>query len=98
MLRGSRGDAAGTELGSSFVERITGERGNRLGSRPFLHIQCRESGRVHRRPTGPGRGGAAVVLRAGESPCTWGRAGAVSRRDGGCNTERGTPEWWRTAG
>lgn len=23
MLRGSRGDAAGTELGSSFVERIT---------------------------------------------------------------------------
>ena len=23
MLRGSRGDAAGTELGSSFIERIT---------------------------------------------------------------------------
>ena len=58
MLRGSRGDAAGLELGSSFVERIAvntgtvpvcpvprGQRGIRAGSR------CR--------PTGPGRGGAA---------------------------------------
>jgi hypothetical protein len=33
VLRGSRGDAAGTELGSSFVERIDSEHGNRLGSR-----------------------------------------------------------------
>lgn len=29
MLRGSRGDAAGIELGSSFVERFDSERGNR---------------------------------------------------------------------
>jgi len=41
-------------------------------------------GWVHRRPIGPGRGGAAVVLGAGESLCTRGRAAAVSRRDGGC--------------
>jgi hypothetical protein len=37
---------------------------------------------------GPGRGGAAVVLRAGESPCTWGRTAAALRRDGCCNAER----------
>ena len=35
-----------------------------------------------------GRGGAAVVLRAGESPRTWGRAAAVSRREGFCNAGR----------
>ena len=40
-----------------------------------------------------GRGGAAVVLRAGESPRTWGRAAAVTRRTGGCNAGRCTAEW-----
>src|SRR5680860_306689 len=97
VLRGSRGDAAGTELGSSFVERIDSEHGNRLGSCPSPRYRCGRSGWVHRQPIGSRRGGAAVVLRAGESPCTWGRAAAVSRRDGGCNAERCTTEWWRFA-
>ena len=95
MLRGSRGDAAGTELGSSFVERITVN----TGTVPVLPESVRPArglGWVHRRPIGPGRGGAAVVLRAGESPCTWGRAAAVTRRDGGCNAERCAGEYRRS--
>ena len=44
MLRGSRGDAAGTELGSSFVERIDSEHGNRLGLRPAAVLPARVVG------------------------------------------------------
>ena len=107
MLRGSRGDAAGTELGSSFVERITVNVGTALGPARCPCSPARVSGWAHRRLIGSGRDGAAVVLRAGESPCTWGRAAAVSRRDGGCNAERcageyrrlaGTPLWGRAGG
>src|SRR5665647_581955 len=67
VLRGSRGDAAGTELGSSFVERVVSEHGNRSGPCPVPRFQRGCSGWVHRRPIGPGRGGAAVVLRVRES-------------------------------
>ncbi len=62
--------------------------------RPPAACPARAEGWVHRRPIRPGRGGAAVVLRAGESPGTWGRAAAVSRREGGCNAERRTAEQW----
>src|SRR5450759_4000533 len=34
VLRGNCGDAAGTELGSSFVERVVSEHGNRSGPCP----------------------------------------------------------------
>src|SRR5665647_3642610 len=61
VLRGSRGDAAGTELGSSFVERVVSEHGNRSGPCPVPRFRRGCSGWVHRRLTGPGRGGAAVV-------------------------------------
>src|SRR3954454_16700502 len=44
VLRGSRGDAAGTELGSSFVERIVSEHGNRLGPRPAAVLPARVTG------------------------------------------------------
>lgn len=81
MLRGSCGDAAGTELDSSFIERIDSEHGNRLGPRLVLAQPVCGWGWVHRRSIGSRRGGAAVVLRAGESLCTWGRAAAVSRRE-----------------
>ena len=63
MLRGSCGETAGTELGSSFVERVVSEHGNRSGPYPTPRIRRGGSGWVHRRPIGPGRGGAAVVLR-----------------------------------
>jgi len=82
VLRGSCGDAARTELGSSFVERIDSEHGNRLGPRPSIVQPTRGVGLgsvVNRSVR------AAVVLRAGESPCTWGRAAAVPRSKGGCN-------------
>ena len=55
VLRGSRGDAAGTESGSSFVERITVN----TGTVPVLP-DCRVSnvdgraGRVDRRPVRDG--------------------------------------------
>src|ERR1019366_3090206 len=35
---------------------------------PIPRIRCGGSGWAHRQPTGSGRGGAVVVLRAGESP------------------------------
>src|SRR5918999_5876613 len=44
------------------------EHGNRPGPRPPLSVQDGRSGWVHRRLIGPGRGGAVVVLGAGESP------------------------------
>ena len=65
-------------------------------SLPVSTLPAWRAGWVHRRPIGLGRGGAAVVLRAGESLCTGGRAAAVSRRDGGCNAERCTTERWRS--
>ena len=67
VLRGRRGDAAGTELGSSFVERVVSEHGNRSGPHPRLRDQRGSVGWAHRRPIGPGRGGAAVVVGGRES-------------------------------
>jgi hypothetical protein len=69
------------------------EHGNRLGSRPAARVQREGWGWAHRSPIGPGWGGAAVVLRAGESPCAWGRAAAVSRGEGRCNAGRRVAEW-----
>jgi len=66
-LRGSRGDAAGIQLGSSFVERATVNTGTFpvLTRRHAASVDV--SGWVHRRPIGSGRGGAVVVLRGRES-------------------------------
>lgn len=72
------------------------EHGNRPGSALSPRVQRGCRGWAHRPPTGLGRGGAAVVLRAGESPRTWGRAAAVSRRTGDCNAGRRTAEWRRS--
>ena len=58
MLRGSRGDAAGIELGSSFVERITVNTGT-VSVLPESAYPAGMSGWVHRRPIGSG--GAAVL-------------------------------------
>jgi len=71
VLRGSRGDAAGAELGSSFVERIAVNTGT-VPVCPASRGQRAGLGWARCRPIGLGRGGAAVVLRAGESPRTWG--------------------------
>ena len=56
VLRGNRGDAAGTELGSSFVERVVSEHGNRLGSCPIPRI--RRGGRAGFTVDRPVRDGA----------------------------------------
>ena len=94
-LRRSRGDAAGTESGSSFVERTAVN----TGTVPVLPLVPRMPARL--RGLGPpsaDRAGAGRSRRStprpGE-PVTWGRAAAVSRRDGGCNAERCAGEWRR---
>ena len=90
VLRGSsRGDAAGAEPGSSFAERITVNTGS-VPVPPAAVHPARVAGLGA--PTGPGRSGAAVVLRGRGEPVTWGRAAAVSRREGGCNAARRTAE------
>src|SRR2546421_9063639 len=106
-LRGSHGEAAGAELGSSFVERIAVNTGT-VPACPDARGQCADTGWARCRPTGPGRGGAAVVLRAWGEPGAWGRAAAVTRREGGCNAARRAAErrcsrsgpgpWSRVAG
>ena len=68
VLRGNRGDAAGAELGSSSAERIAVNAGTVSVLPVLVALPAPGSGWVRRRPIGPGRGGAAVVLRAGESP------------------------------
>jgi hypothetical protein len=68
------------------------EHGNRSGPCLACPRPAGGWGWAHRPPTGPGRGGAAVVLRAGESPRTRGRAAAVSRREGYCNAGRRVAE------
>ena len=67
VLRGSRDDAAGIELGSSFAERIAVNTGT-VPVCPAARGQRAGLGWARCRPAGLGRGGAAVVLRAGESP------------------------------
>ena len=64
--RRNHGEAAGTKLGSSSVERAAVN----TGTVPVLTragLPARIMGWVHRRPIGSGRGGAAVVLRGRES-------------------------------
>src|SRR6516165_10316354 len=88
VLRGSRGEAAGTKPGSSFVERIAVN----TGTVPVLAFPA-----VH--PAWPGRLGPPSADRAGTGrsrrsspspgePVTWRRAAAVTSSKGGCNAER----------
>ena len=80
VLRGSRGDAAGTESGSSFVERITVNMGT-VSVLARLHAPSVAAGlgpsSTDRVGTGRSRRSSP---RPGE-PVTWGRAAAVSRRE-----------------
>ena len=68
VLRGSHGDVAGAESGASSAERSTGEHGNHPWSARGSRRQRGRSGWVHRRPSGPGWGGAVVVV-AGVTTC-----------------------------
>ena len=81
MLRGSHGDVAGAESGASFVERSTSEHGNRPWSARCHARQRGASGWAHRRPTGLGWGGAAVVVRGRESRSHGEGRQWLSRRD-----------------
>jgi hypothetical protein len=78
VLRGSHGDVAGAESDASSVERSTSEHGNRPWSARGSRSQRGRSGWAHRRPTGRGWGGAAVVV-AGVTTC---RGGRESRSQG----------------
>lgn len=65
-LRRTRGEAAGEELDAAPVDR----RMVNMGTVPVLPVRPRirrGGGQARRQLTGPGRGGAAVVLRARES-------------------------------
>jgi hypothetical protein len=90
-LRRSRGDAAGVEPGASPVDRTTVNVGTI--SIPLHHLLPSLGAGVDRPDAGRwmGWGGAVVVLRAGESPCAWGRAAACSSGRG-CNVRRCTGE------
>src|SRR3990170_501548 len=95
VLRGSHGDVAGVESGASSVERSTSEHGNHLWSARWRRGQRRASGWAHRRPTGQGWGGAAVVV-AGVTTCLGGRE---SRSQGeGRQWFRGVSETRRKVG
>jgi len=72
VLRGSHGDVAGAESDASSAERSTSEHGNHPWSARWRRGQRRASGWAHRRPTGQGWGGAAVVV-AGVTTCRGGR-------------------------
>jgi len=67
VLRGSHGDVAGVESGASSVERSTSEHGNHLGSARAVAASDVALGWAHRRLTGLGWGGAAVVVRGREN-------------------------------
>ena len=101
VLRGSHGDVAGAESGASFAKRSTSEHGNRPWSAREPRSQRGRSGWAHRRPSGQGGGGAAVVV-AGVTTC---RGGRESRSQGegrqwfreeigGCNAERRCATEW----
>ena len=85
MLRGSHGDVAGDRVGlpppSSDQQVNTGT----VPGLPGDHVGQRGlPGWAHRRPIGPGWGGAAVVVRSAS-----GRAGHMAK--GGSGIEKG----WR---
>jgi hypothetical protein len=100
VLRGSHGDVAGVESGASSVERSTSEHGNHLWSARGSRGQRGRPGWAHRRPTGQGWGGAAVVV-AGVTTClgvresrSQGEGRQWYREEiGGCNAERCATEW-----
>src|ERR1700712_1256633 len=92
-LRRSHDDAAGTELGSSPVERTAVN----VGTVPVLTL-----GRVHQHGSWGWVRSSADRVGAGRSrrstpsrgkPGTWGRAAAGSRREGCCYAERSTGEY-----
>lgn len=69
----------GQQLGTSLVDRLSGERGNRPRS-PFLLAIQNSSGQVRRRLTAVGRGGGPVVVRARER-CVHGEGGQQACRE-----------------
>jgi hypothetical protein len=76
------GEAAGVKPGASPVDRTPVNVGTAYEPFPVLRRNPAVVG-WDRRDAGRRRrwGGAAVVLRAGESPCTWGRAAACQLRE-----------------
>ena len=97
MLRGSRGDAAGTELDSSFIERITVNAGTARSCLTAVSpawpagLGSSSADRI-----GAGRSRRSTPSRG--KPGAWGRTAAVTRRDGCCHAERSAGECQRHAG
>ena len=92
MLRGNRGEAAGTESGSSFVERITVNTGTvpvpPAAARP---VRTAGLGAPAAEQAGTGRSRRSTPSRG--EPGARGRAAAVPRREGDCNAARRAAEW-----
>lgn len=95
MVYGSiRGDAAGVEPGASPVNRAAVNVGTIRVRSTYLSQPGRSGGDRHDASRRRGWGGVAVVLRARESLCTWGRATACQlRRES--NVRRRVGECWR---
>ena len=93
VLRGSRGDAAGVELGSSFVERITVNAGTVLVLPVASRCQCEGCGLSPPSADRPGTGRSRRSTPSRGEPGAWGRAAAVVRREGGCNAASCAAEW-----
>ena len=95
VLRVSRGDAAGIELGSSFAERVAVNTGT------VSVLACHRASRAAGWRLGPpstersGTGRSRRSSRSPGEPVTGRRAAAVWRRDGCCNAERCTGEYRR---
>mgnify|MGYP005817871605 CR=1 FL=1 len=97
MLRGSRGEVAGIELGSSFVERITVNVGTVSGL-ARCHVASMAVGlgpsSTDRSETGRSR---RSTSSRGE-PVHMGKGGSGCEKEGCCNAERRAGECRRTAG
>ena len=93
-LRRSRGDAAGTKLGTSPVERTAVN----MGTVPVLPPVRAPARTVGLGPPSADRAGTGRSRRSSPrpgKPATWRRAAAETRREGCCNAERRAGEYRR---
>ena len=85
----------GQQQGSSFVERATVN----MGTVPILALSSLPAGILGLGPSSANRVGTGRSRRSTArpgKPVTSGRAAADTRREGHCDAERPTSEYWRT--
>jgi hypothetical protein len=89
VLRRSRGDAAGVELGASLADRLLGERGNHPAFAGRLFCQDSD-GQARFRLLGVGWGGGCVVVAG----VTTRRGVRESRMQGEDSQQVSSDGWW----